>query len=157
MSTNKTIGLSKEELDILKTAFDLFDADHTGKADIHDLKETLINCGYDRTNPVIFDIIAEMDTKENKQNGGVSFFDFIDNINEKLSDKETEEGLRRIYYMFIDDTNTIRKETLKGICEEIGRDYNDKLLNELLDKCVKHGTDLTFEEFKAIMLGDYQI
>ena len=157
MSTNKAIGLSKEELEILKNAFDLFDTDHTGKANIKDLKETLINCGYDQTNPVIFDIIAEMDTDENRKNGGVSFFDFVDNINAKLSDKESEEGLRRIYYMFIDDSDTIRKETLKTVCDEIGKDYNDKILNELLEKCAKHGTDLTFEEFKNIMLGDYQI
>ena len=157
MATNKTLGLSKEELEILKTAFDLFDTDHTGKANIKDLKETLISCGYEEKNPVIFDIIAELDTPENNKNGGVSFFDFIDHINERLSDRESEEGLRRIYYMFIDDSDTIRKETLKTVCDEIGKDYNDKILNELLEKCAKHGTDLTFEEFKHIMLGDYQI
>ena len=157
MATNKTIGLSKEELEILKNAFDLFDTDHTGKANIKDLKETLISCGYEEKNPVIFDIIAELDTPENNKNGGVSFFDFIDHINERLSDRESEEGLRRIYYMFIDDSNSIKKESLKQICYEIGKDYNDKELNELLDKCAKHGTDLTYDEFKNIMLGEYEI
>ena len=55
-------GLTKSELEVIKKAFDLFDVDHTGKADIKEIKETLLNCGYDQLNPVLFDTIAEMDT-----------------------------------------------------------------------------------------------
>ena len=46
-------GLTKKELEVIKRAFDLFDVDHTGKADIKEIKETLINCGYGQKNPVL--------------------------------------------------------------------------------------------------------
>ena len=38
-------GLTKSELEVIKKAFDLCDVDHTGKADIREIKETLLNCG----------------------------------------------------------------------------------------------------------------
>ena len=85
-------GLNKAEIAIIKEAFDLYDVDHTGFADITDIKESLINLGYEKKNPVLFDIIAGMDTEENARKGGISFFQFIEEINEKLDDKETPEG-----------------------------------------------------------------
>ena len=157
MSSNKGIRLNKTELEVLKSTFDLFDDDHSGKADIKNMKQILIDCGYKESNPVIFDIIAQMDTVDAKRKGGITFFDFIDQINSKLNDYTSDEGLRRIYDMFTDESKTIKKESLKQICKEIGRGYNDKELNELLDKIVKHSTDLSFEEFKKLMLGEYQV
>lgn len=149
---SKSLDFSREELEVIKKAFDLFDPDHTGKSDIKEIKDTLKNCGYDEKNPVLYDIIAAMDTPENAKKGGVSFFNFMDEINGKLADTETTAGLRRMYDVFVDDTNTIKKATLKDICKEIGQEYDDEKLNEALDKLATYGTDLTFDEFVKIML-----
>ena len=59
----------------------------------------------------------------NRKNGGISFFNFIDNINEKLRDKNFGKNLKRIYYMLIDCSNTMRKEKQVKIRDKIGRDY----------------------------------
>ena len=155
MSTTKTIGLSKEEMDIIKNAFDLFDVDHTGRADIKEITDTLQNCGYDQKNPVLFDIIAKMNTPDAVKKGGVTFYDFITEINEKLGDKQTSVGLHRMYDIFVDDTNTIRKESIKDICKEIGQEYDDPNLHEALDKLAQYGTNLTFNEFESIVKGKY--
>ena len=146
-------GLTKKELEIIKRAFDLYDVDHTGKANIKEIKETLINCGYDQKNPVLFQVIADLDTPEASKNGGVTFFDLIDNINTRLLDKTSREALSNLYSIFVDNTNTIRKETLKEICDVIGKEYNDATLQESLDKLVRYGSDITFEEFESIILG----
>ena len=114
-------GLTKKELEIIKRAFDLFDIDHTGKANIKEIKETLINCWYDQKNPVLFQVIADLDTPEAAKNGGVTFFDLIDDINSRLFDKNSREALSNLYSIFVDNTNTIRKETLKEICDIIGK------------------------------------
>ena len=87
MKKKNITGLSKAEIAVIKEAFDLYDVDHTGFADIADIKESLINLGYEQKNPVLFDIIAGMDTEENKRKGGISFFQFIEEINDKLDDK----------------------------------------------------------------------
>ena len=149
---NPQIGLNKDELQIVKNAFDLFDPEHTGKADIKEIKETLLNIGYDQKNPILFQIISDLDTPEAAKNGGVSFFDLIDDINTKLLDKNSKEALSNLYSIFVDDTNSIRKETLKEICDQIGKEYDDATLQESLDKLVKFGTDLTYEEFESIIL-----
>ena len=151
MPKKSTTSLSKDEIAIIKEAFDLYDVDHTGFADISEIKESLINLGYEQKNPVLFDIIAGMDTEENARKGGVSFFQFIEEINDKLDDKETPEGLRRIFDMFSEGTDLIKKETVIEICKEIGKDYNDPELQEALAKCAKNATTMTFDEFVTIM------
>ena len=145
-------GLTKSELEVIKRAFDLFDVDHTGKADIKEIKETLLNCGYDQKNPVLFEIIAEMDTPEAQQKGGISFLDFIDHINLKLFDKKSKDAIRNLYSLFVDDSNSIRKESLKEICENIGKEYDDQALQETLERLAKYGNEISYEEFESIVL-----
>ena len=147
-------GLTKKELEIIKRAFDLFDVDHTGKVDIKEILDTLVNCGYDQKNPVLFQVIADLDTPEAEKNGGVSFFDLIDEINTKLFDKTSKEALSNLYSIFVDDSNSIRKETLKDICEQIGKEYDDETLQESLNKLVRYGSDITYEEFESIILNN---
>ena len=151
MPRKNTTGLSKAEIAIIKEAFDLYDTDHTGFADIADIKESLINLGYEQKNPVLFDIIAGMDTEENARKGGVSFFQFIEEINDKLDDKETPEGLRRIFDLFSEGTDIIKKENVIEICGQIAKEYDDPELHEALDRCAKNATTLTFDEFESIM------
>jgi len=69
-----------------------------------------------------------------------------------LLDKTSKEALSNLYSIFVDDTNSIRKETLKEICDQIGKEYDDATLQDSLDKLIKYGTDLTYEEFEAIIL-----
>ena len=53
----------------------------------------------------------------------------------------------------IDDSQTSKKESLKQICEQMGKEYEDEQLQETLDKLAKYGTDLTYEEFENIILN----
>ena len=154
MSTLKKVegGLTKKELELLKRAFDLYDVDHTGKADIKEIVDTLINCGYDKKNPVLFQVIADLDTPEAAKNGGITYFDLIDDINTKLFDKTSKEALSNLYSIFVDDSNSIRKETLKEICDQIGKEYDDETLHETLEKLKMYGTDISYEEFESIVL-----
>ena len=143
--------LNKEELEIIKKSFDLYDINHTGKVDIKEMLSTLIDCGYDKKNPVLFKVLSSLVQLQNEKNDGITFFDLIDTINKKLLDKNTDEALRNLYSIFVDDTNTIRKESVKEICEEINKEYNDKDIKESLDKLMKYGNDLSYEEFASIV------
>jgi Ca2+-binding EF-hand superfamily protein len=151
MKRKNVTGLSKNEIAVIKEAFDLYDTDHTGFANISDIKESLVNLGYEQKNPVLFDIIAAMDTEENARKGGISFFQFIEEINDKLDDKETPEGLRRIFDLFSEGTDIIKKENVVEICGQIAKEYDDPELHEALDRCAKNATNLTFDEFESIM------
>ena len=87
------------------------------------------------------------------ENGGINFDDFVDAINDKLEDKESKEGIKRIFDLFIDDPNadTITLRSLKKISKELGENMNDKELKDMLERASKNGVELTFEEFYDIM------
>ena len=151
--TKEESGLNREELEVLKKAFDLYDVEHTGKVDIKEIIDSLLNIGYDQINPVLFQIIAGLDNPEIAKKGGISLFDLVDEINSKLLDKKSKETLKNLYNIFIDDSQMIKKESLKQICEQIGKDYEDEELQETLEKLAKYGTDLTYEEFENIIIN----
>ena len=144
--------LNKDEIEIIKKSFDLYDVNHTGRVNIKEMLPTLIDCGYDKKNPVLFKVLSSLVQLQNEKNDGITFFELIDTINKKLLDKNTDEALRNLYSIFVDDTKTIRKESLKEICEEINKEYNDNNIKESLDKLMKYGNDLSYEEFASIVL-----
>ena len=152
-SSKAEAGLNREELELLQKAFSLYDVEHTGKVDIKEIIDSLLNCGYDQLNPVLFQIIAGLDNPETAKKGGITLFDLVDEINSKLFDKKSKEALSNLYSIFIDDTQSIKKESLKQICEQIGKEYDDANLQEALEKLAKYGTDLSYEEFENIIMN----
>ncbi len=108
---------------------------------------------FDSKNPVIYHLIEDLDTPEAEKNGGVSFEDFIKFINYKFGDKKSEEGLRRIFGLFVGDTNSneINFNSLKKVSKEIGEDLSDGEIKEMLERASKDGEKLTFEEFYDIV------
>ena len=133
-------GLSPEEVDEIKQAFDLFDTNGTGKIDPKELKAAMQSLGFDSKNPTIYQLIADLDTPEAERNGGISFEDFVDAINDKLGDKESKEGIRRIFDLFIDDPNadTITLSSLKKISKELGENMSDEELKDMLERASKN-------------------
>ena len=146
-------GLSNDEVDEIRQAFDLFDTNGTGKIDPKELKAAMQSLGFDTKNPTIYTLIADLDTPEAAKNGGVNFDDFVGSINNKLGDKESKEGIHRIFELFIDDPNadTITLSSLKKIAQELGENMSAEELKDILERASANGTELTFDEFYEIM------
>ena len=146
-------GLSQDEVDEIRQAFDLFDTNQSGKIDPKELKAAMQSLGFDTKNPTIFQLIAELDTPENQKRGGIDFESFVEAINNKLGDKESKEGIRRIFNLFIDDPNqeTITLSSLRRIARELGEQMSNDELKDMLERASSNGTELTFEEFYDIM------
>ena len=142
-------GLSNDEVDEIRQAFDLFDTNGTGKIDPKELKAAMQSLGFDTKNPTIYTLIADLDTPEAAKNGGVNFDDFVGSINNKLGDKESKEGIHRIFELFIDDPNadTITLSSLKKIAQELGENMSAEELKDILERASANGTELTFDEF----------
>ena len=147
-------GLSTEEVDEIKQAFDLFDTNGAGKIDPKELKAAMQSLGFGNKNPIIYQLIADLDTPDAEKNGGISFDDFVDAVNDKLGDKESKEGIRRIFDLFIDDpkANTITLTSLKKVSKELGENLSDEELKDMFERSSKNGVELTFEEFYDIMI-----
>merc|ERR1711976_222334 len=146
-------GLSQDEVDEIKQAFDLFDTNGNGRIDPKELKAAMQSLGFDNKNPTIFQLIAELDTNEAAKRGGIDFDTFVEAINNKLGDKETKEGIRRIFDLFIDDPNsdTITLASLRRIARELGEQMANEELKDMLERASSNGTELTFDEFYDIM------
>ena len=90
--------------------------------------------------------ISDLDIPDEERNGGISFDVFFDAINNKFDDKESKEGIRRIFDLFIGEPNadTITLNSLKKISKELGENISDEELKIMLERASKNGVELTF-------------
>ncbi len=146
-------GLSAEEIEKIKQAFEIYDSNGTGKIDPKELKTAMLSLGFNNKNPTLYQVVVELDTPENEKNGGITFEALIDAINENLRQSETEEEYRRIFDSIIDDptSETINLNSLKKIAKEVGDEYSDEELKDLIQKSAKNKEELTFTDFCDIM------
>ena len=153
MKNSQGENASNEENDDLRQAFDLFDVKENGKIDPNEIKETMKQLGFDTKNPTIFQIIEDLDTPESKKNGGISFSEFSESMNKRLGDKESKEGVRRIFDLFVDDTKAeyIPIESLKKIAKELGDKSSDDQLKDMIECASKSNGQLSFDDFYYII------
>ena len=150
--------MSSENEQISK-AFELFNQNGTGKIDPKEIKLAMQSIGYDEKNPLMYQIVAELDTPFNNKNGGVSFNDFCQTVNNRVPERETTEDLRKVYNLFLENPNdtTTTLASIKRVADELGEKFEEAELNAMLLKASKAGPNLTFEDFFAIMTGNEKI
>ena len=137
--------------DKIKEAFELFDS-NDGRIDAAEVKDAMQNIGYDEKNPVVYQVVSELDNPRNKSSGGATFDDFCQTINYRIPEKETEEELRKIFELFVEpNSETTTLESIKRVADEIGANIEEGELRAMLNKASKSGAELTFEDFVAIM------
>ena len=146
-------GLSDDEVDELRQAFELFDTKNTGKIDPKELKASMQALGYDTRNPALYGIIADLDTAEAVRNKGIDFNTLLDSVNSRLGNKHSREGIRRIFELFVDDPQAeiVTLQSLKKIAREIGEQMSNDDIREMMERASSNGSELTFDEFYEIM------
>ena len=143
----------------IKKAFELFDQNGNGKIVPKEIKLAMQSLGYDERNPLMYQIVAELDTPLNNKKGGVSFNDFCQTVNNRVPERETTEDLRKVYNLFLENPNdtTTTLASIKRVADELGENIEEAELNAMLLKASKSGPNLTFEDFVAIMTGNEKI
>lgn len=101
--------------------------------------------------PVVYNLICEIQRKYEKP---IDFEMFIDSICTCLGNRESKEGIRRIYNLFDDDkTGYITFKNLKRVCENLGEMITDDELHEIISRVDSTGEGhIIFEDFYAIMM-----
>jgi len=136
-------------VDEIREAFNLFDADGSGTIDPSELKSAMRSLGFETKNPTIFQMIADLDSEGNS----IGFDDFLDAITSKLGDKETRDGINKVFNLFDDDkTGTISLKNLKRVSKELGETMSDEELREMIERADSNGDgQITQEDFYNIM------
>ncbi len=77
-------GLSHEEMEELKEAFDLFDADGGGSIDASELKKAMESLGFDKKNKLALGLLDSL------KDGEIKFPEFVDMMTARVSDSENK-------------------------------------------------------------------
>ena len=151
MKATKYQALTRKELGSVKRLFRLFQ-DRDGTIDPHEIIISMQTLKLNEKNPVIYELFEEFDTPENSRNR-LDYDDFTELLNEKLSDKDSDKALQRIYELFLGDSpsETLTFENIKKVVEDVGDDMTDTQIRQLLERATQNGKDMTYEEFYNIM------
>merc|ERR1711957_349734 len=78
-SANKYLrpGLTEDEIEEIKEAFDLFDTDGSGSIDPRELRAAMQSLGFEAKNQTIYQMITDLD--KNKNNS-IDFEEFLDTM-----------------------------------------------------------------------------
>lgn len=146
-------GVSQEEIQELKEAFDLFDSDKSGSIEIDELKRAMTSLGYDKKsqNRMVFQILENLD--KNKD-GQIDFDEFLDMMTARISDRDSREDIMKVFMLFDQDgTGRITLDDLRVVAEELGEELNDEELREMISRADQDGSgSISPDEFYNIMV-----
>ena len=145
-------NLTEEEIEKIRDAFDVVDSRGRGKFDPKEFKVNMESTGMHEKESLIYSIFDDLDTEES-ENNGVTFEQLIEAINKKLGNRNTKEGARKIFELFVDkkDSQTITLHALKKAANEFGQKMTNEQLKELFEKASRNGNELTFDEFYKVL------
>ena len=143
-------GLSEEEIEEIREAFNLFDTDGSGTIDPKELKAAMQSLGFEAKNQTIYQMIGDIDKDGS---GSIDFEEFLDMMTAKMSDKDTREDIQKVFNLFDDDqSGHISLRNLKRVAKELGETMSDAELMEMIERADTDGDgEISPEEFYAIM------
>ena len=140
-------GLTEDEIEEIREAFNLFDTDGSGKIDPKELKAAMQSLGFENKNPTIYQMIADLE----KEGQDIDFEQFLDAITSKLGDKETKNGINKIFDLFAENQESISLNNLKRVAKELGETMSAEELQEMLERAASNNAEITREDFYNIM------
>ena len=134
----------------LQNIFELLDYDKDGKINLNEVIGYIQDLGYDKEQPLIFNLMKELG------DGLINYDNFEKKMNNLINDPKDNNGLRRIYEIFInnDKKKNINFNVLKKICSELGRNLNKEDM-ETLFKHAGNEKEITFETFVEFMKNKF--
>merc|ERR1712032_1701296 len=97
--------LTEEQLDEIREAFSLFDADASGMIDVRELKAAMRALGFEVKNEELKKMVSDID---GDGNGTIEFGEFLEMMTGKMGEKDSREDIEKVFKLFDDDnTNKI--------------------------------------------------
>merc|ERR1711890_201975 len=111
-------GLSEEQMDEIREAFNLFDGDQSGAIDVRELKAAMRALGFEVKNEELKKMVSDID---GDGNGTIEFGEFLTMMTGKMGEKDSREDIEKVFKLFDDDnTNKISFRNLARVAEELG-------------------------------------
>jgi len=142
--------LSEEEVNEIREAFNLFDADGSGQVDHREFKVAMRALGFSCKKEEISALLLEYDKDAS---GNISFAEFQEIMVNKMSERDPAEELGKAFKLFDDDTTgRISLKNLRRLARELGETVPDDELAAMIDEFDKDGDgEISEAEFYNIM------
>merc|ERR1711862_326554 len=125
-------GLSVDEVEEIKEAFDLFDNDGSGAISVNELTSAMKSLGFDVKHAVVYNMVSDLDADGS---GEIEFGEFLDVMTAKITDKNTKEEIDRVFKLFDKDRNgTLEADDLSRVCKELGEDVSEEDVREIIQR-----------------------
>lgn len=118
--------LTEEQKHEIREAFDLFDADGSGKIDAKELKVAMRALGFEPKRDELKRLIQEVDSTGT---GQIDLNDFYRIMTAKMAERDSREEILKAFRLFDDDnTGKISFKNLKRVARELGENLTDEEL-----------------------------
>merc|ERR1712184_36084 len=143
-------GLSEDEVEEIKEAFDLFDNDGSGAISVNELTSAMQSLGFDVKHAVVYNMVSDLDADGS---GEIEFGEFLDVMTAKLSDKNTKEEIDRVFKLFDKDRNgTLEADDLSRVRKELGEDMTEEDIREVITRMDVDGDGAVgLDDFYAVI------
>merc|ERR1711959_877406 len=139
-------ALTDEQMDEVREAFGLFDADASGAIDVRELKGAMRALGFEVKNEELKKMVSDID---GDGNGTIEFAEFLQMMTGKMGEKDSREDIEKVFKLFDDDnTNKISFRNLARVAEELGENIDDEELQDMINQAVRDGDgEINIDEF----------
>merc|ERR1712010_422129 len=143
-------GLSEEQVEEIREAFNLFDADQSGAIDIRELEAAMRALGFEIKKEELKKMIADIDSSGD---GDIDFGEFLEMMTGKMGEKDSREDIEKVFKLFDDDsTGKISLRNLRRVAQELGEDVDDEELQDMINQADRDGDgEINCDEFFRIM------
>eukprot|EP00802_Teleaulax_amphioxeia_P011180 Tamp_11210.p2 GENE.Tamp_11210~~Tamp_11210.p2 ORF type:complete len:216 (-),score=49.12 Tamp_11210:71-718(-) len=143
-------GLSDEQMQEIREAFDLFDTDGSGFVDVRELKIAMRALGFDVKKSEVREMVAEI-TKPDAES--VDYDEFVQLMTVKMASRDSKHEILKVFKLFDDDhTGKISFSNLKRVIHMVGERLTDDEIQEMIDEADRDGDgELGEEEFYRVM------
>ena len=143
-------ALKQEQIDELKEAFDLFDADGSGQIDFRELKAAFKALGFKVPKDELQKMFNDVDTDGS---GEIEFPEFLQLMTAKTTN-DTREATDKVFKMFDDDGDgQITLKNLKRVAKELGETIPEEELQLMIEHAgKKDATGVNMDDFYRLMM-----
>ena len=150
-------GLTEKDVEQLKEVFDAYDLDKNELITPMELRNALVNYGYNASKETVYGIIAEYDLEER---GGLIFPEFLKlMVRGPPGNYETKEEIRKVFKLFDKkDKGYIDINDLKVAAKELKEEIDEETLNQMVSSLdMSTEKKITFNDFYNVMIRKIEV
>ena len=141
------MAITPEQIEQLKEAFELFLSDKQSTVKPIELLQCFERLGFDQSRKALYGMVQSMCTDVNNELG-VTFEEFLDQAANYFNNRDSHEGLSRIFLLFDNAENgRLSKQDMRRISNELDLYLKSEEIDLIFERASEDGQFITLEDF----------